>query len=119
MKAVEFLAPLTVQEVGDGTVWRLVEPMRVRVGGQNVTVPAGFHTDFSSIPRVFRSVVPVLGRQNRASVLHDWLYVERWPDRKTADLWFLWAMKACDVPAVKRWAMYAAVRVGGGRAWRT
>jgi len=116
---VRFTSPLKVVEEGDGTVWRLLDPLTVEINGETWEVPAGFRTDFSSIPQVFRSIVPVLGRQNRASVLHDYLYVEKPVSRRTADAWFLAAMRACGVSWLKRNAVWAAVRIGGGRAWRT
>jgi len=116
---VRFTGPLKVVEEGDGTVWRLLEPLIVEVGSEVWQVPAGFRTDFASIPRVFRSVVPVLGRQNKPSVLHDYLYKNRLRTRRWADRVFLYAMAHTGVRWLKRWAMYAAVRIGGGRVWRT
>lgn len=116
---VRFTGPLKVAEEGDGTVWRLLDPLTVEVGSEVWQVPAGFRTDFASIPRVFRSLVPVLGRQNRASVLHDYLYKNRLRTRSWADGVFLHAMACTGVRWLKRHTMYAAVRLGGERVWRT
>ena len=38
-----------------------------------VTVPDDFLTDLSSIPRIFRLLIPKNGRHRAAAVVHDWL----------------------------------------------
>lgn len=115
---VRFLTGLKVEEIGDGTEWRLLAPLAVEIDGVRHEVPEGFVTDFSSIPRIVRSIIPVLGRQNKASVWHDWCYVNQWPDKVTADRWFLRGMKSSGVWLAKRWVMHFAVVIGGGPAWR-
>ena len=116
---VRFTTPLRVTETGDGTTWRLTGPMLVEYGNKVMAVPAGFETDFASIPRVFRSLVPILGRQNKPSVWHDYLYVEKPVSRRDADWLFLEALESVGVGWLKRNAMWAAVRVGGSRVWQT
>ena len=115
---VTFRDRLVVAEVGDGTVWRLEQDLLAVVDGEEILVPTGFHTDFSSIPRIVRSIIPVLGRQNKASVLHDALYVTKIRTRAEADRIFLAAMRSSGVPLVKRSIMYVAVRIGGWVYWR-
>lgn len=95
-------------------------------------VPAGYVTDLSSIPRVARSIIPVIGRQNGPSVIHDFIYEPCDPDleapgkpylngwtKPEADMLFLEAMKAAKVNWYRRNAMWVAVRFGGYRAWNT
>jgi hypothetical protein len=95
-----------------------------------VRVPKGYVTDLSSIPRWARSVIPVVGRQNGPSVIHDYIYEPLSPQvggghqlrgwtKQDADNLFLAAMKAAGVNWYRRNAMYLAVKFGGGRAWRT
>lgn len=81
------------------------------------TVPAGFRTDYASIPRFFWRVFPPSGRYNRAAVVHDWLYIGKRGDREQADRVFFEGMKALGVPAWKRSLMHRAVRLFGGRGW--
>jgi hypothetical protein len=42
--------------------------------GDTIVVPAGFETDFASIPRVLWIIEPPLGDAGKAAVLHDYLY---------------------------------------------
>lgn len=110
---------------------RLLEALEYRVGGidspETITVPAGFETDFASIPFGVRNLFPPLGLWARPAILHDYLYatggkgpgVSRWEPytRKEADDIFREAMKVVGVPAWRRAIMYRAVRLGGGSGW--
>lgn len=82
-----------------------------------VTVPAGFVSDFASIPRAFWRVLPPWGEYNRAAVVHDYLYRTHEMTRAEADETFLVIMGALGVASWKRRIMYRAVRWFGGRAW--
>lgn len=57
---------------------RLIAPIEYHVGsadsGQIIVVPAGFKTDFASIPWGFRNLFPPIGKYSRAAVIHDFLY---------------------------------------------
>ncbi len=102
--------------------YRLVDPLT----SQGVTVPAGFATDFGSVPTALEWVVS--GEDVHLivpSVVHDWLYQNRGkvPEgtftRKQADLLLAEGMRMRGAPWWKRNAVYFAVRLGGGKAWRT
>ncbi len=90
-------------------------------------VKAGFTTDLASVPRIFRSLIPQVGRHLQAAIVHDWCYeniVEGLADgdraimtRKEADLLFLEGMKEAGVSWLKRKLMYWAVRVAGASWW--
>jgi hypothetical protein len=84
---------------------------------ERIVVPAGFKTDFASIPRFFHRLLPKNGRHDAAAVVHDWLYATAYTDKDTADKVFLEAMKAIGVSAWKRNAMYRAVKWFGFAAW--
>ena len=121
----EFLDPLRVEERPDGRTWRLLDELRYRTRrGAVLPVPAGFVTDFASIPRIFWSLVPPLGRYNRGAVLHDWLYRQAARggepdlDRAAADRLLLEAMAESGVPWLTRWIIYLGVRLGGWVVWR-
>jgi len=83
------------------------------------TVPAGYCTDFASVPRWLWWLFPPRGRWNRAAIVHDYLY-ERHVDRFVADAMFRAGMKDLGVPWLPRLAMYYAVRLFGGftSSWR-
>ena len=56
----------------------LLEPLEYRVGGddsaQIIVVPAGFVTDFASVPFGVRNLFPALGPWGRPAIIHDFLY---------------------------------------------
>lgn len=84
-----------------------------------VLVPASFLTDFASIPDLARGLYSPFGRHGKAAVVHDWLYAIGEPGlRDTADRVFLHAMTELAVEETARQIMYAAVQVGGKKAWR-
>jgi len=84
----------------------------------DVTVPAGFISDFASIPRLFWRVLPPWGEYNRAAVVHDYLYRTHLRTRAGADDLFLALMVELGVSRWKRRVMYRAVRMFGARAYR-
>ena len=98
---------------------RLNKPKLYEIDGRTFMVPRGFITDFASVPRGLWNTLPPWGEYAEAAVLHDWLY--RNPGivtRKEADLIFRKLMKQHGVGFLKRWVMWAGLRVGGGRAYR-
>lgn len=86
--------------------------------GKSFVVPAGFVTDFASIPRVFWNIYPPIGRYTRAAVLHDYLYRMGLITRAQADAYFLEAMLDCESPWYERYPIYHQVRLWGWLAWR-
>jgi len=92
--------------------------------GRVIEVPAGFVTDYASVPRLFWSLYPPDGDYTPAAVVHDWLYSAQVDGegepitRAAADAVFLAALAACGVPFARRRLLYAAVRAGGAFAWR-
>jgi hypothetical protein len=90
-----------------------------------VTVPAGFDTDYASIPRALWSIYPPDGEYTEAAVVHDFLYWQhavstaelRKVTREEADDVFLEALALLGVPLARRRLMYRAVRVGGAGPW--
>ncbi len=125
---------------------RLLEALEYHVGhpdsAEVITVPAGFETDFASIPWGLWNLFPPLGPWARPAIIHDFLYATRgggwWAppganrrkwitgphaprrySRADADAIFLEAMTVVDpsVPAWRRTVMYRAVRMGGAKGW--
>jgi hypothetical protein len=98
--------------------WTLVNPVEYKGNQDTFTVPAGFNTDFASVPRVFVWFLPRYGRYTKAAILHDFLCDEARAgqvERYDADGIFRRVMRELDVAFLRRWIMWAAVRVGGGR----
>lgn len=120
----DFTGPLTMThlEADDWRRWRVESPLRYAMtNGKAVTVPVGFETDGTSVPRVLWTFLPTFGRHSRASVVHDYL-CDRIkagspnPLAKTraeADRVFFEALRDCGVNVIWRSVMWAAVRVGG------
>ena len=82
-----------------------------------IVVPAGFVTDFASIPRFARWIIDGHSHTRKPAVLHDYLYSIAAGKRKDADLVFRKAMRDTDTPAWKRELAYRAVRIGGWVSW--
>jgi len=78
-----------------------------------VTVPEGFVTDFASVPRAPFTYWLFGGIGDEAAVIHDFLYEKGLVPRELADRVYGEALTACGVPAWRRTAMVAAVRVFG------
>jgi hypothetical protein len=82
-----------------------------------VDVPAGFVTDFASIPRVFWSLLPTDGDYAYAAVIHDYLYWTQIQPRATSDQIFRMAMQDFKISIWKIETIYEAVRLAGASAW--
>jgi hypothetical protein len=70
------------------------------------------------VPRVFVWFLPRYGRYTKAAILHDFLCDEARAGRLKrydADGIFRHAMMELEVAFLRRWIMWAAVRLGGGR----
>jgi len=115
-----FKTPLVVEVMESGKRFRLFCQFTYNWGKMVITVPAGFVTDFASIPRFAQFLIPKLGRYNKAAVIHDWLYqvLPKQTTRKGADRCFRDGMRDLGVVKWKYTAMYWAVRLGGWAAWR-
>lgn len=130
----------------DGCKWEVHQPFEYHLGvlggPERVLIPAGFITDFASIPRMLWPVLPPTGQYGKAAVIHDWLYqhrtVEVYPsttvmgaplvqsntiptmrlvDRGEADHILLEGMQALKVGWFTRSTIYSGVRTGGWHSW--
>lgn len=108
-----------VSPFADGENWFLTRPLdyEIRNTGLTVTVPAGFVTDFASIPRPFWSFLPPWGKYGAPSVVHDFLYWDQRCTRDQADRIFLLAMEESDVSSFRKFLIHRAVAWGGGFSW--
>ena len=106
---------VTVRRVDD-RLWAVVEELVYRGRRDRFVVPAGFLTDFASVPRVFVWLIPRFGRYTLAAILHDWLVTEGLRTgavtSREADGLFRRVMRESGVPVLRRWLMWCAVRWG-------
>jgi hypothetical protein len=107
---------------GDDLTWILGAPLVVEVDdGEVITVPIGFTTDGASIPKFAQKLTgwkPFEGPQRWAGIVHDWLYYQDGYDRKRADEIFRDILRAEGATDFRTTAMYWAVRLFSGMAYR-
>ena len=108
-----------VKPFADSSNWVLVEPLEYRLLDSEhvIRVPAGFVTDFASVPRLAWTVMSPFDRHGRAAVVHDWLYWTQACTREQSDKIMLLGMIESGVPNVKRVAIHTALRLAGSVAW--
>ncbi len=113
-------------ELQDPKFWEVMKEITYHARSRDFTVERGMRTDFASVPRAFVWFLPRYGRYTRAAILHDHLWREEVPhtiSRIDADGIFRQAMRQLEVPFLRRWIMWAAVRWGalatrdGRRGW--
>jgi len=119
-----FTTPCRVELVGK-YLFKLLEPFEYHIGEYPATdpkkiirVPAGYITDFASIPRIFWSIVSPCDEYAKAAVIHDWLHVKGYFTKEETDLIFDEAMGVLEVPDWKRRLVYNSVKYFSGYAWR-
>ena len=105
--------------------WETVEKFTYEVGklgsGEAITVPAGFITDLASIPRIFWIFYPSDSNYSQASVLHDWMVVNkgyvdgRYYNYKQTTAIFFEAMGVLNVSYISRKIIYYSVLFFGPR----
>lgn len=106
--------------LGQNNTWQLEEPLVWKeINKDAIAVPKGFIFDFASVPRLFAGFIPKVGyKYDRASCLHDWLYMTQLFERSECDRIFVKAMKMEKVSWFKRRTMYWMVRLFGGFVWK-
>ncbi|KKM65451.1 hypothetical protein LCGC14_1491230 [marine sediment metagenome] len=124
-----FKTPLVVSPLPDGKHWKLHTRFTYEVSPELlVAIPAGFVTDFASVPWPFWNFIRPWGKWGKAAVLHDFMYQNHRPFcfpanqrsvyRSEADWFFREAMEALGVAPWRRNLMYWGVRAFGWLAWR-
>ena len=108
-----------VRQVDDQD-WETLRALPYHATTEDFEVPVHERTDFASVPRVFVWFIPRYGRYTKAAILHDYLCGIAVP----AGI-FRQAMRELGVPFLRRWIMWAAVRLGaltnpaGRKKWWT
>lgn len=114
--------------------FRLVQPLVYKGKRDTIIVPAGFETDFATVPAIVAWLIERFGTFTAAAVVHDWLcellralhdgtlarfLAEHGASADTvvvssrdADALFRRILRECDVDFVTRWLMWTGVRWG-------
>ena len=119
----------SVTVVSDGDAqWTLERPLVYQGRYEPFRVPAGFSTDFATIPQILRWFIGRTGSHTRAAILHDWLVTTGVDtgvvSHRDADGIFRRVLRETGTPFLRRWIMWCGVRYGslaGGRRdgwWR-
>lgn len=111
----------------DDDRWTLEHALTYRGRRDTFIVPAGYVTDFASVPRPVVWLIPRFGRYTLAAILHDYLCEElarplprieevTGPTTvigpRDVDGLFRRVMRELDVPPLRRWLMWCGVRWG-------
>jgi len=116
-----FLTPLQGEWLEDDVQFKLLAPLIYQsdIAGQTFIIPAGFVTDFASVPRV-PIIYGLFGdRAHHESVPHDFIYQTHITTRALADKVFLEAMKAREKSEFVRFGMYWGVVLGGASSYKS
>jgi hypothetical protein len=119
---VSFDSPLDVVEISDQS-WQLNLPFRASVSDDAhrrvIEVPAGFVTDFASVPRLPVVFLLAGDTAHKPALLHDYLYSLGGDDaaRLYADYVLRAGMAANGDPWWRRALVYRAVRLFGASHW--
>lgn len=101
-------------------LWYFDTPFPFRSTLGDGLIPAGFETDFGSIPAFLRGVVD--DDDPRALcpfIRHDKRYNDCTGTRLAADDELYDGLIACGMGRIKAWLIYRAVRLGGGSHWNS
>ena len=121
-----FRTDLEYKEVIPGCLWQLTHPLIYdywRYGyKRRIIVPAGYYTDFLSLPLLSKAIFTKDGAGKWASVIHDYCYVALQDEftQKQADKIFRQALRNDpEKPTyLTQLLFYTAVRLGGYTTWQ-
>lgn len=98
----------------DPVRWELVRPLTYNGKAQTFVVPAGYITDFASVPWFVQWFIPRTGVWTLAAVLHDFLITDCIPagviNPRDTDGMFRRVLREEGTGFARRWLMWAGVR---------
>lgn len=105
--------------------FEVAQDVQVEIFGTYFTIPAGYKTDFASVPQFLWGIFPPHGLAAIPSLIHDYMYDNRvFADdlgdenaRRLADVFFLNNMTDCGVPRWQRLIYFYGVRVFAKSWW--
>ena len=116
--------PLHMKFSDDYSHGTLLKPFNANCFGYCVNIPEGFVSDWASIPAWLWWFAAPFGPHAPAAVVHDFLYSQAssgivdFFTRLNVDRTFDEHLRVLGVSMFKRYAMFQAVRLFGGKAWR-
>ncbi len=95
--------------------YQLLKHVIYLIDNEKYIVPAGFKTDFASIPKIFWSILPPDSDYTHAAVLHDYLLIFKRDklSKKKIDKLFYKQMRLDGVNIMKAKIIYYSVRIFG------
>ena len=119
---MSFIDEVIVKPLPDGICWELQHEVRYALpDGRVVYIPAGFNTDFASVPWFFRRIFqPATGKHRRGALVHDYIYrtVTEHYTKEEADQIFLDIMLEDGYSSWRAHTMYRAVKIGGSSSFK-
>ena len=117
----QFLNEVYYKDLENGK-FELINELRATTPYGLITVPKGFITDLASIPWIAQIIIPKIGKQNRSSIIHDYLYETgningKKITQKIADKIYLGLMRSRKVSKWNAKTQYRALRMFGWYAW--
>lgn len=103
--------------LGTWAIWRLTARLEYEDERYHVMVPAGFETDFASVPRLPLAYLLAGDTAHEAAVIHDYLYRTNGISRSEIDALFYTVILETGEPLWRAWLMWCGVRVGAWRTW--
>jgi len=113
----------------DGEWHQTLVPLEYGINNATVTIPAGFITNFGSVPKWARWLIDVGDESLMGFILHDWLYSNHYA--RSSELRFILQLsqRQCDdillqmcalngQDGIERYLTYLGVRIGGRREFR-
>jgi len=70
------IVPYIKDGLWDGELWLTLSVVEFVLNGKKYSIPAGFITDFGSIPRIGRMTIDRMGKASIGFVIHDWIREE-------------------------------------------
>ena len=70
------IVPFIKNGLWDGQRWLTLTAVEFVLNGKKYSIPAGFITDFGSIPRMARMTIDRMGKALIGFVIHDWIREE-------------------------------------------
>jgi len=118
----------TTHSKKDQFQWTLFKDIHLILSDKtHIMIPAGFVTDFASVPRFLWSFVPPIGKFNLAALVHDYCYVTQYragyigmkKAKQFADKeFYYWMRVLCPEKKIRNYVMYICVKWFGNKRYR-
>jgi hypothetical protein len=116
----QFTTPFIGELIGKN-LWKNYQPFEYHIGtypsDEIITVPAGFKTNFASVPRIFWPILSPIDDHGKAAVIHDYCYAKGLYNRRISDKIFREGLRVLNVKSWKVFCMYYGLRMFGWIVW--